>query len=321
MSGNKNSHNLNILIVGAGSIAQEYAKILKELNIKFSMVCRSLEKAKKIKEEFNFEAFSGGIESYLKETKETFDCAINAVDTEALYPVNKVLINSSKVKKILSEKPGAFTLAEFQDLKNSCIEKNVKLFIAYNRRSFASVLKLKEILKEEKNTSIFFEFTEWFWRIDPSEYSENTLKEWLLCNSSHVIDLVFFLGDGISEISATSKKNNPYMATNTQYVGHGTMKNGALFAYIADWESAGRWKVEVSTKEGRYMLCPLEKIFFQKRGTLEYIEVSIDRSIDEKFKPGFCKQVVALVENNEANLKTIDDQMADFSIYQKMKGV
>lgn len=311
---------MNYLIVGVGPIAQEFAKVLKALGVSFTMVCRSPEKAQQAREILKCDVFAGGIEEFIKNSKASFDGAINAVDTESLSFVNEILIQSGKVKAILSEKPGAFTESEFQYLAKTSIQYNVELYIAYNRRNFSSVRKLKEILKQEPNTSIFFEFTEWFWRINPDEYSKNTLKEWVLCNSSHVLDIALYLGDGVQEISSRSTKSNDQSITNTQYVGHGIMNNGALFSYIADWESAGRWKVEASTPSGRYMLCPLERLFFQKRGTLEYIEVLLDTTLDEKYKPGFFLQVQSFISNPKTGLKSIHEQLKDIAIFNIIKG-
>ncbi len=311
---------MNYLIVGVGPIALEFAQVLKDLEVPFAMVCRNPEKANHVKEKFKYDVHSGGIEDFISKSKAQFDGAINAVETENLYAVNKALVNSGKVKKILTEKPGAFTEGEFKQLSDSCRERNVEMYIAYNRRNFASVRKLKEILKKEKNTSLFFEFTEWFWRINPSEYSKNTLVEWLLCNSSHVLDLAFYLGDGVKKLSSEAARSNNESLTNTQYVGHGTMNNGALFSYIADWESAGRWKVEASTASGRYMLCPLEKLFFQKRGTLEYQEIPLDTSLDEKYKPGFYHQVKAMIDGEPTGLKSIQEQLKDIALFKMIKG-
>jgi predicted dehydrogenase len=311
---------VNFLIIGVGLIAQEYAKILASQKIPFVMVGRNKEKAEKLAKEFQYDVFAGGAENYLATTSQQFDCAINAADTESLYLINRALLLSGKVKKILTEKPGAFTEIEFKELFELSKTSGVPLFIAYNRRNFSSVQKLKEILSVEKNTSLFFEFTEWFWRINPKDYSENTIKEWILCNSSHVLDLAFYLGNGVKDISCSSVKTNKNEVNNSQYVGHGVMNNGALFSYIADWESAGRWKVEASTTNGRYMLCPLEKLFFQKRGTLEYVEVPFDTALDQKFKPGFYKQVMDLMATGKPNLKSIEEQLEHYYLYQKMKG-
>lgn len=307
------------LIVGAGEIAKEYAKILKDFGIHVTIVCRDSDKAATLKSN-EIQAFGGGCEAFLKDTKQNFDFAINAVTVENLFKVNTLLLESNRVKKILTEKPGALSLNEFDILSGLTSKLNIPIYIAYNRRYFASTLKLKEILTNEKSTSAFFEFTEWFWKINSANYSQEVLNEWFIANSSHVVDLAFFLGDGVSSLSSLSKKSNPASIICDQYVGHGAFNSGSIFSYIADWASAGRWKIEFSTKEGRYMLCPLEKLFFQKRGTLEYLEIPIDNSLDLKYKPGFYRQVQDFLEDKPLALKTIIEQKKDVVFLNQIKG-
>lgn len=307
------------LIIGAGEIAQEYARILKDFGIEVTLVCRDGDKASVLKKSYDIQAHGGGCELFLNDTKQIFDLAINAVTVEDLFKINVLLLQSKKIKKILTEKPGALHINEFENLSKLSSENNVPLFIAYNRRYFASTMKLKEILAIQKPSSAFFEFTEWFWKININNYSQIVLDEWLIANSSHVIDMAFFLGGGVSSLSSMSKGSSQQAKNNDQYVGHGAFNSGALFSYIADWTSAGRWKVEFSTNEGRYMLCPLEKLYFQKRGTLEYIEVSIDSSLDLKFKPGFYRQVQDFIEDNSSNLKSILEQKIDILYFNQIK--
>lgn len=306
------------LIVGAGEIAKEYVKILLELGIQVTLVCRDNAKASNLKNSFNIQAYGGGCEKILNESTEFFDFAINAVTVENLFEINSLLLTSKKVRKILTEKPGALLTNDFEALSKLSKELDVPLYIAYNRRYFSSTVKLKEILKEENPTSCFFEFTEWFWRINTANYSPVVINEWLLANSSHVIDLAFYLGNGVASLSAAGRKSNPHSKICDQYVGHGLFNSGAVFSYIADWTSAGRWKVEFSTKEGRYMLCPLEKLFFQKRGTLEYVEMPIDNSLDTKFKAGFYLQVKDFI-TDKPTLKSILDQNKDLLFFNQIK--
>lgn len=309
------------LIIGAGEIAKEYAKILKDLGIEVTIVCRDSDKAFAIETSHAIRSFGGGCEKFLKTTQLTFDFAINAVTVENLFEINKLLLKSGLVKKVLTEKPGALKPEEFEVLSELSIQYNVPMYIAYNRRYFASTIKLKSILSTEDITSAFFEFTEWFWKINKANYSQLVLDEWFIANSSHVVDLAFFLGNGVSKISSLSRSQD---SSNTQscdqYVGHGAFNSGALFSYIADWTSAGRWKAEFSTKEGRYMLCPLEKLFYQKRGTLEYIEIKIDSSLDVKYKPGFFNQIKDFIEEKPLTLKSIFDQQKDILFFNKIKG-
>ena len=307
------------LIIGAGEIAKEYAKILKESGVQITMVCRSQEKADAVMKLNDYQVHSGGCTEFLKNTKQNFDMAINAVTAESLFEVNKQLVKSKRVKKVLCEKPGALRKNEFDELSSLSLENNIHIYIAYNRRYFSSTIKLKEILATEQATSAFFEFTEWFWKINIANYSKEVIEEWLLANSSHVIDLAFHLGGGVSTLSSLTRATDPKATIQDQYVGHGRFNSGAVFSYIADWKSAGRWKVEFSTIEGRYMLCPLEKLFFQKRGMLEYSEIAIENSLDLKYKPGFYLQVQDFLLEKPVGLKSMIEQKSDCVFFDQVK--
>lgn len=74
-------------------------------------------------------------------------------------------------------------------------QKEANVFYAYNRRYFASVLKAQEIIAEDGGVKSFnFEFTEWGHVIEKSGHSAEDLSNWFYANSSHVVDLAFFLG-------------------------------------------------------------------------------------------------------------------------------
>ena len=83
------------------------------------------------------------------------------------------------------------------------------------------------------------------------------------------------------------------------FSGSGKTVNGALFNYNANWLSAGRWSLELLTSKGKYILCPLEKLFFQKKGSLEIREIKLNDNYDKKFKPGFYKQTRAFLSNKK----------------------
>ena len=71
-------------------------------------------------------------------------------------------------------------------------EANV--YIAYNRRFYASVLEAKRRIDEDGGLSSFiFEFTEWSHSITNLDKTKFQLNNWFIGNSTHVIDAAFFL--------------------------------------------------------------------------------------------------------------------------------
>jgi hypothetical protein len=102
------------------------------------------------------------------------------------------------------------------------------------------------------------------------------------------------------------------------FAGAGISDKGALFNYGADWESAGRWSVEMLTVKNRYILRPMEELQVQKRGTVKSNSVEINDNFDKEFKPGLYKQVEAFLKNDTHCLCTIDEQLSLFSVYEQM---
>ena len=69
-------------------------------------------------------------------------------------------------------------------------------------RIFASVLKAQEIIAEDGGVKSFnFEFTEWGHVIEKMDKPKGDLENWMYANSSHVIDLAFYLGGNPVQIN------------------------------------------------------------------------------------------------------------------------
>ena len=71
--------------------------------------------------------------------------------------------------------------------------------------------------------------------------------------------------------------------------GCGKTTQDIPFTYHSDWNSAGRWSIEVFTNEGKYVLCPLEKLQFQEKGSIVLQPVEIDDVLDQEYKPVYIE--------------------------------
>lgn len=115
-----------------------------------------------------------------------------------------------------------------------------------------------------------------------------------------------FLGGGAS-----------WHPSGTVFSGAGVTSSNALFSYSANWDSAGRWWVEFLTKENRYIMKPLEKLFVQKRGSVSVNEIEINDDFDQLYKPGLFKQVEAFMKFEDRLMK-IEEQIRILPIYQEI---
>jgi len=308
-----------IWLIGAGEMAQNYIKVLKSLKKEFVVIGRGEDTAKQCEETACCKVKVGGLEEFLATKHELCSHAIVAVGVENLYETTKQLLDCG-VKNILVEKPGALYDWQFEELNNLVNEKISNVLIAYNRRFYAPVLKAQEIIKEDGGvTSFNFEFTEWSHVIEPLIKGKGVKEKWFLGNSTHVVDLAFYLGGKPKEICSFSNGSLSWHLSASNFSGAGVSENGALFNYQANWESAGRWSVEVLTKENRLIFRPMEKLQIQKKGSVTQIfDETIDYSLDEQYKPGLYLQTKNFLEDNFEEMHPIQEQYEMTNIYNKI---
>lgn len=316
------SNNLNVLLVGAGYMGKEYGKILNALNVHYSVVCRSDKSAHKFNEEIGVMPISGGLENALKLIKEKPDRAIVAVNIEFLSSTVIALLNNG-IKEILVEKPAGLNKSEIQMIHEASKKMNANVYVGYNRRFYSSTEKALEIISKDGGISSFnFEFTEWGFQIEKTLHPQSVKEEWLLANSSHVIDFAFFLGGTPKEMCSFNSGNLDWHSRASKYVGAGITDKGIPFSYHANWDAPGRWSVELLTKEHRLFFKPMEKLSIQKKGSIKVENVELDDQLDIDFKPGLYKQVEAfLSKKKDGKLLTINDQVKHLEFYEKIDGI
>lgn len=309
---------MNIWIIGAGTIAQEYAKVLNSLGFDYIVIGRGNQSAKVFKDTLGKEVVTGGLDSFLKTNPQIADKAIIATNLDTLSHNTVQLLNYG-VKDIFCEKPGFLYPEECEKVYSVAIEKNANLFYAYNRRFFASVLRAQEIIREDGGIKSFnFEFTEWGHVIESLNKSKGDLENWMYANSSHVIDLAFFLGGEPVEFSSYTAGELTWHKP-AIFAGSGVTDKGALFCYQANWAAPGRWGVELLTSKHRLYLRPMEKLQIQDIGSVAINPVEIDDHLDVEFKPGFYLETKAFLEGNYEQLCSIEEQFNHVTyVYNKI---
>ncbi len=309
------SNNLNVLLVGAGYMGKEYCKVLKAQGIPFTVYTRSQSTAELFKKETGIKAEYGDFNILLE--REEYTHAINAVNVEHLIEVTETLLNKG-IKKILVEKPLGLTVDSTSRL-NELVEKYyAAVYVAYNRRYYASTTKAFEIIKNDGGLkSIQFEFTEWKTKIDFSVFSKDVQEKWLHANSSHVIDLAFFLaGEPDNYVFYSGRNSN---GQKDVFVGSGITKNKVFFSYSSNWDAPGRWGIELMTDKHRIYLRPMEKVSIQELNSVMITELSIDDKLDIEYKPGIYLEVKDFLSDKPTNkLKTIKEQVESIKLYDEM---
>ncbi len=298
-----------VLIVGSGTIGLEYAKVLQALGRSVMVIGRGKKSAEALTAHTGLPVITGGLEAWLDSLEGPPPAeAIVAVPIQNLNEAARRLIRAG-VRRLLLEKPGGLTLDEMTALAEEAKAVEAEVYLAYNRRFYAATRKALDIISEDDGVrSLLFEFTEWSHKIVTLNYPPEVLDAWLLANSSHVIDMAFFLCGWPETLCAQVAGKLDWHPCGSAFSGSGTTTSGAVFSYHADWAAPGRWGVEVLTKKHRLIFRPMEQLQYQKIGSVAVEPVEIDYSLDEKFKPGFYLQVKAFLDGPKTDLLRLEEQ-------------
>lgn len=194
-------------IIGCGDVA-EYKGGPALYQIKNSeliaVMRRDIKKAMEFAQRHRAKRFYGSVEELLR------DKEINAVyvATPVYLHYEQVIKAAEAGKHILCEKPMAMNVAQCQRMIQRCKEKNVKLMIAYYRRFYPHIKRMrnlietgaigKPILARVSLSSYYNPTVPRQWRIDPSLSGGGVLMD----VGSHRIDLLIYLLGKVEKVSA-----------------------------------------------------------------------------------------------------------------------
>lgn len=312
---------MNVLVVGAGYMAIEYCKVLRALDVKTTVVGNSQASADTFYENIGFLPLLGGLDNHIESlASDAFDAVIVA-SPEHLIGLHSQMLMEKGFRKILIEKPGGFDLGDIMAVHKSSKASQSEVFVAYNRRFFASTLAAKKIIAEDGEVQSFrFEFSEWGHVISGLEKAPGVKDQWFLNNSTHLIDLSYFLCGWPQELFSRAKGTTNWHKYGSVFTGAGTTTAGASFSYYANWASPGSFGLEINTNQRRLQFSPIEKLQQKLIGERSFSDVDIDYDLDERFKPGVFEMVRCfLFEPDNDGLITIEQQLINCNVYDAMR--
>jgi predicted dehydrogenase len=322
MSVTSHKSNASIAIVGAGLIGESYANVLIDIGYAPVIVGRGESNVRRILEKHpQLNCVYGGIEKWLDENPAP-NIAIVSTAVEDLVGCAETLINAG-CKRLLVEKPVTCLLNQARKLATMAEAKKANVYVAFNRRNYASVIAAKKLIQADGGVvSYHFDFTEAVFRIDPSAYTEDTLMNWGIGNSSHVMDTAFFLGGKPKEIECRQyNKDVDWHPAGSIFMGMGITDNNVPFTYHSNWGCPGKWNIEIMTKERKLFFSPMEQLHQQPKNSFRKELVDLDYSIDTNFKPGFYRQVEEFLGNEtQKNLFPLEDLPFAISTMKEIMG-
>lgn len=310
----------NIFLIGTGPMAIDYVKVLKSLNKNFQVIGRGEQSASNFEKATGLKCFIGGIEKYIsKNGLPNNSYVIIATGTEILMNT-LLLVLKAGAAKVLIEKPAAISIQELIENEEQLKPYGENIFVAYNRRFYSSVIEAQRLIEEDGGLkSMHFEFTEWAHKIEPLLKAPGVKENWFFANSTHVVDLAFYLAGKPIDWKRYSSPGKILWHPKTNFAGAGITDKGVLFSYISNWESAGRWAIELMTEKRRIYLKPLEVIGIQDKGSIQINEHVFDDHLDKDFKPGLLLQVETFFSQHIEKLKKLSIQINDTKdIYSSM---
>ena len=300
-------------------MAREYVRALKHLGKNFTVIGRSVSSARKFEDVAGVTVRRGGLTVALDECGAPGQ-ALVAVGIDQLSRVAIELIEAG-ARRILLEKPGGLNTNQIKRLRNTAIKYQAEVFVAYNRRFYASTQAARKLISDDGGAlSCVFEFTEWSHLVLPMEVSIDVKNRWFLANSTHVVDLAFHLCGFPKDWRAWRNGSLEWHKSAARFSGSGVTDLNVLFSYHADWEGPGRWGLEVLTQKHRYIFRPMEQLHVVKLGSVQAELVNLSDKFDKEFKPGVYMQTKAFLEGDNRWLCTIDEQLQHCAVYDKIAG-
>ena len=287
-------------LVGAGRMAKAYVPVLKALGLEPRVVGRGEDSAKAFEAETGLSCRPGGLSASLEAAGAAPASAIVAIDIPELAAVARSLIEAG-CRRILLEKPGGVDRAQIEELAMSAHDAGAEIFLAYNRRFYGSVRAAREALAEDGGpTSMSFDFTESADQIVKIGYPAEVLDNWLLANSTHVIDTAFFLAGEPVDWRPRVAGRLDWHPRAARFAGCGETERNVMFSYAADWDAPGRWSIEIASRKRRFVLRPMEQLQVQTRGSFA-LEATPSDELDSLYKPGLYRQTRAFLTGEGAS--------------------
>ncbi len=287
------------LIVGCGVMGKHYFRALEALNVGRVGVCsRSAASLEELAERAGVTCTSGGYQNLEGPTLPD-QLVIVATPIADLVPAALHLADLG-YRRILIEKPVSLHSKAIASLADSLERQGVEAVCAYNRLAYPSLIEVRHRCFQDGGiTSVSYDFTEWAQPGVQERHPAKVLERWGLANSLHVIGMAHRLIGMPTDWSGHRSGILPWHTSGSAFVGAGISECQVPFSYTADWNSKGRWSVDINTRRAAYRLCPLEDLYVKSEALGGWEKLPIE-SFAPGVKAGVAEQLAAML-NREVN--------------------
>jgi len=291
--------NLNLGIIGAGYIAEEHLKAIKQIDgMSVEMIfSRTIEKSATLSRKYNIPLVCHDFNDFKKNIKK-IDGILILVSVENMFEITKLLIPFKT--PLFIEKPPALALDQINDLISLADNYKTPNMVGFNRRFYSIYDKGLRIIHEHGGLlGLSIEGHERFWKIKDTITAE-VRDKWLFANSSHTIDLIDFFGGDLAEIKILSDSLEENHGD--QFVALMKYKSGAIGTYTSHWYSPGGWSVSLYGDGVTVVYKPLESGKWIDKNFNEHEIKPSEYDLD--LKEGFYQQMLTfkdLIQNGKLN--------------------
>jgi predicted dehydrogenase len=311
-----------VLVVGSGPMGAQHLKALHAMGVSGTTVVTTIkETADAVAASFGVDVRLGPIETVLRET-DRFDLVVVATPIDTLLDVTLHVLSRGH-RNVLVEKPASLWSGELERFERETIPTGARIRIAYNRNLYPNLLLLEQLAADEGGiTWCKYTFTEWASRIDFEKNPRPVYSRWGISNSLHPIGMAHRLIGMPDRLSTAREGSLEWHPSGSRFSGSGRSKTGVSFEFEADWQSTGRWTVEVSTSENAYRLIPLETLSVSARGSDDWTSIDFVAAYPG-VKPGVAEELAVMLNPSlEASLPlpTLSDGIALIRLAEQIFG-
>ena len=300
-----------ILLVGAGKMAFQYATTLVKMNIKnVYVLSKTYSNTCKFCLEFNFQPIDN-LKNFLDKNK--MDLIIITPSIDVTTNILEQCLSRNH-RNILVEKPVSLYKNEIKRLIAKT--KHKRVIIGYNRITYPNYIKLKQLIEKDGGiTSCKFSLTARVNKINFSDGVKDFHRRWGTYNGIHVISLVYDLIGKPKTIQGYNSGPFSWHKSGSIFVGSGISEKNIPFSYHADWNSAGRWGVEIMTRNNAYRLISLEELFVCKKNTDVWKKINFKKSYP-RLKQGLPEQIAIMLDKKLEKIFQLTNLKSGYEILQ-----